>query len=234
MARPGRVDTDASFRVSLGEVAGTAGVVEMDVGDGHRCHIVDPEMVERCIEVGDGNGGPALDQHPFGRVEEVAGEPLRLAVHTCIDEVQVMSQVGNAYIHQAKTLPVAVSVRAPTLSNARAPRKDCIVDLNLVVLAGRLAAPPEIRQFESGSTLARYLITVRSEAHSRVDVVPVTLWDPPPPLVDAAPAPGRRMWVAGSVQRRFWGGSEGRRSRLEVVASQVCLREAGDDVHQGV
>ena len=41
------------------------------------------------------------------------------------------------------------------------------------------------------------------------------------------------MWVAGSVQRRFWGGSEGRRSRLEVVASQVCLREAGDDVHQG-
>ena len=152
MARPGRVDTDASFRVSLGEVAGTAGVVEMDVGDGHRCHIVDPEMVERCIEVGDGNGGPALDQHPFGRVEEVAGEPLRLAVHTCIDEVQVMSQVGNAYIHQAKTLPVAVSVRAPTLSNARAPRKDCIVDLNLVVLAGRLAAPPEIRQFESGST----------------------------------------------------------------------------------
>ena len=108
------------------------------------------------------------------------------------------------------------------------------MDLNLVVLAGRLAAPPEIRQFESGSTLARYLITVRSEAQSRVDVVPVTLWDPPPSLVDGFPAPGRRMWVSGSVQRRFWGGSEGRRSRLEVVASQVCLREVGDDMREEV
>ena len=29
------------------------------------------------------------------------------------------------------------------------------MDLNLVVVSGRLAAPPEIRQFESGSRLAR-------------------------------------------------------------------------------
>jgi single-stranded DNA-binding protein len=99
------------------------------------------------------------------------------------------------------------------------------VDLNLVVLAGRLAAPPEIRQFESGSRLLRYLVTVCSEDPRRVDVVPVTLWDPPDDLIDAEPAPGRRVWVAGGVQRRFWSGAEGRRSRLEVVADQVCLRE---------
>jgi single-strand DNA-binding protein len=87
------------------------------------------------------------------------------------------------------------------------------MDLNLVVLCGRLAAPAEVRTFESGSRLARYLVTVRSEEPRRVDVLPVTLWDPP----DA-------VWVAGSVQRRFWSGAEGRRSRLEVVAEQVCLR----------
>lgn len=100
------------------------------------------------------------------------------------------------------------------------------MDLNLVVLAGRLAAPPEIRQFESGSRLARYLITVRSEDPvNRVDVIPVTLWDPPPALLDADPVPGTRVWIAGSVQRRFWSAEEGRRSRLEVLADQVCLRE---------
>jgi len=100
------------------------------------------------------------------------------------------------------------------------------VDLNLVVLGGRLAAPPEIRQFEQGGRLARYLITVRSEEpRRRVDVVPVVLWDPPDELIDAEPAPGQSVWVAGSVQRRFWSGPEGRRSRLEVVADQVCLRE---------
>ena len=103
------------------------------------------------------------------------------------------------------------------------------MDLNLVVLAGRLAAPPEIRQFESGSRLARYLITVRSEEPvSRVDVVPVTLWDPPDDLLDADPAPGSRLWVCGSVQRRFWSAEEGRRSRIEIVAQQVCPRSEDD------
>ena len=33
------------------------------------------------------------------------------------------------------------------------------------------------------------------------------------------------VWVAGAVQRRFWSGDDGRRSRLEVVAEQVCLRD---------
>jgi single-strand DNA-binding protein len=103
------------------------------------------------------------------------------------------------------------------------------MDLNLVVLGGRLAAPPEVRQFESGTRLGRYLITVRSEQPARrVDVIPVTLWDPPDALVDAEPGPGRRLWVTGGVQRRFWAGAEGRRSRLEVVAEQVCLRPEGE------
>jgi single-strand DNA-binding protein len=104
------------------------------------------------------------------------------------------------------------------------------MDLNLVVLSGRLAAPPEIRQFESGTRLARYLVTVRSEEPSRrVDVVPVTLWDPGDELIDASPTPGARVWVAGSVQRRFWSGEDGRRSRLEVVAEQVCLRDGDSE-----
>ena len=99
------------------------------------------------------------------------------------------------------------------------------MDLNLTVLSGRLAAPPEIRQFESGARLGRYLVTVRSEEpRQRVDVIPVTLWDPPPELLDADPAPGSRVWSVAALQRRFWSAEEGRRSRLEVVADQICLR----------
>jgi single-strand DNA-binding protein len=104
------------------------------------------------------------------------------------------------------------------------------MDLNLIVVSGRLAAPPEIRQFESGARLARYLVTVRSEEPARrVDVLPVTMWDPSDELLDAEPAPGTRVWVAGSVQRRFWSGSDGRRSRIELVADQVCLRDEAED-----
>lgn len=96
------------------------------------------------------------------------------------------------------------------------------MDMNLVLLSGRIAAPPELREFESGSRLLRVLVTVRSDApRRRVDVLPVTLWDPPADheLIDAPVDKG--VWVVGSLQRRFWSGEEGRRSRLELVAFHI-------------
>ena len=96
------------------------------------------------------------------------------------------------------------------------------MDLNLAVIAGTLAAPPEIRTFDSGTRLARYLVTVRStEPRKRVDVVPVVEWDPPAEFDDETVDRGDRVWIAGTVQRRFWSGSEGRRSRLEIIAHYV-------------
>jgi single-stranded DNA-binding protein len=69
-------------------------------------------------------------------------------------------------------------------------------------------------------------VTVRSESpRRRVDVIPVSVWDPPDDLVEAAPETGRRIWVCGSVQRRFWEAPDGRRSRIEVVAEQVNIHD---------
>jgi len=94
------------------------------------------------------------------------------------------------------------------------------MDLNLVVIAGRLAAAPEVRVFEGGSTLIRYLVTTRSEEpRKRIDVVPIVLWD-----ADESATlfeRGDRIWVAGSIQRRFWSDDQSRRSRIEVVAHHV-------------
>jgi single-strand DNA-binding protein len=99
------------------------------------------------------------------------------------------------------------------------------MDMNLVVVAGKLAAPPELREFESGSRLLRSLVTVRSDSpRRRVDVLPVTLWDPESDH-DVIDAPvGKGVWVVGSIQRRFWSGPEGRRSRLEIVAHHMELK----------
>lgn len=103
------------------------------------------------------------------------------------------------------------------------------MDLNLVVLCGRLATDPELRAFDSGAQLARLLVTVRSdEPRRRVDVVPVTLWDPPEEFLGDPPVKGQRVWVCGSVQRRFWESPDGRRSRLEVVAEQVNVKEVDE------
>ncbi len=102
------------------------------------------------------------------------------------------------------------------------------MDFNLVVLAGRLATDPEHRAFESGASLVRLLVTVRTdEPRRRVDVVPVTLWDPPAELIGDDLAAGDRVWVTGGVERRFWEAPDGRRSRLEIVARHVQRVEVG-------
>ena len=93
---------------------------------------------------------------------------------------------------------------------------------NLVSLAGRIAVEPEERSFESGAHLVRYLVTVRSDApRRRVDVIPVTLWDPTPAHLSPHVSCGDHVTVVGMVQRRFWQAQEGRRSRLEIVAHHI-------------
>ena len=104
-----------------------------------------------------------------------------------------------------------------------------VLDLNLVVLCGRLATDPEVRVFDSGTRLVRLLVTLRAEApRRRVDVVPVTYWDPGDEFIETLPGRGQRIWVCGSVQRRYWESPDGRRSRIEVVAEQVNVKDVYD------
>jgi hypothetical protein len=103
------------------------------------------------------------------------------------------------------------------------------LDVNLAVMAGRIAAPPELREFASGSRCLRYLITTRSITPSpRVDVLPVRLWEPPDGLVGVPGVAGERVWVIASVQRRFHDGADGRRSRLELVAHHLRVGPDAD------
>ena len=100
------------------------------------------------------------------------------------------------------------------------------MDLNLIVLCGRLTTDPELRVFNSGTRLVRYLVTVRADyPRRRVDVIPVTQWEPSDDAVQNLPTRGTRIWVCGSIQRRFWESPDGRRSRVEVVAEQVHAME---------
>ena len=105
-------------------------------------------------------------------------------------------------------------------------------DLNIIVIAGRLAAEPEVTTFASGTSLLRCLITVRSqEPRRRIDVIPVVLWDPDNSDVDVDELErGAGVWVAGSVQRRFWSAEAGRTSQVEVVAHDIQLRPVMEDV----
>ncbi len=97
-----------------------------------------------------------------------------------------------------------------------------IGDLNVVLVKGTIAAPPEHRRLESGSHLLRYLVTTRSNApRRRVDVLPVVLWNPDATLVADPGSAGTPLWVVGSAQRRYPADADGRRSEIELVAHHV-------------
>ncbi|MGD2043794.1 MAG: single-stranded DNA-binding protein [Acidimicrobiia bacterium] len=103
------------------------------------------------------------------------------------------------------------------------------MDLNLIVLCGRLAVEGELRTFDSGAQLIRYLVTTRVDfPRRRTDVIPVTLWDPPEDIINDPGLKGERIWVCGSVQRRYWESPDGRRSRVEVVAEQIKVGDLDD------
>lgn len=97
-------------------------------------------------------------------------------------------------------------------------------DLNLSVLCGRLATEPDVVVCDSGARRIQFLLTVHARhPNRRVDVVPVTLYDPPDWLVDDLPGQNSRIWVTGAFQRRSQDGPEGRRARIEVVADHVVV-----------
>ena len=78
---------------------------------------------------------------------------------------------------------------------------------------------------------ARLLVTTRLAApRRRVDVVPVTLWDPPEEIATARLQRGDSVWVVGAVQRRFWSDDGAKRSRIEVVAHHVERRAGSDEI----
>ena len=98
------------------------------------------------------------------------------------------------------------------------------MDLNVCVIAGRLAAEPEIKTFGSGATLVKILVTVRSEEpRRRIDVLPVVMWEPTDEQMAVIEdlERGGGVWVAGSTQRRFWSAEAGRTSRVEIVAHEI-------------
>lgn len=98
------------------------------------------------------------------------------------------------------------------------------MDLNLVVLAGAIAAKPEIQEFDSGTSLAKMLLAVRTEQpRRRIDVIPLVWWNPGLETMDTITT-GTTVMVTGSIQRRFWSEAASR-SRIEVVVSGITATE---------
>ena len=92
--------------------------------------------------------------------------------------------------------------------------------MNVVVVQGVVARPPEIRELADGTTLA--LLEVSAESAGGRAVVPVVWRAPEQPLPEA----GAEVVVTGHVRRRFFRSGGSTQSRTEVVADAVVPARA--------
>lgn len=95
-----------------------------------------------------------------------------------------------------------------------------MVTVNVVVLAGRLSADPETVEMPSGDMVSKLRVQV-PEAGKRGLPLPVAAWDRTTRKGCERLAKGDAVMVRGHLVRRFFRGSGGGRSVMEVVASEV-------------
>jgi single-strand DNA-binding protein len=96
-----------------------------------------------------------------------------------------------------------------------------MVTVNVVVLAGTLAADPEVQELPSGDVVSKLRLKV-PENGKRVLPLPVAAWTAPTRRAAKDLTKGDRVMVEGHLERRFYrSGGGGASSITEVVAKEI-------------
>jgi single-stranded DNA-binding protein len=103
-----------------------------------------------------------------------------------------------------------------------------MVAVNVVILAGRLADVPEVKEMPSGDLVARFRLSV-PESGKRVLPLPVSAWDKIARKGCERLVKGDEVLVRGHLVRRFFRDGGGGRSVTEVVATEVKKLEQKEE-----
>lgn len=100
------------------------------------------------------------------------------------------------------------------------------MDINKVILVGRLVRDPEIRTTPDGIILARLRIAVNRrssrECESQASFIDVVAWRKLAELCQQMLKKGARIVVDGSLRQYSWQGQDGKmNSKLEVEAQNI-------------
>ncbi len=101
------------------------------------------------------------------------------------------------------------------------------MNLNKVMLLGRLTADPELKNLASGQTLVDFRLAVNrryrkdNETQEETCFVNVTAWNKTAELVAKYFHKGRAIFVDGRLRLERWESEQGPRSRLKVVAENI-------------
>ena len=107
------------------------------------------------------------------------------------------------------------------------------LNLNKVILAGRLATAPEVKQTQSGKAVCNFRLAVTRRFsqgdHHEADFFNIQAWGNTAEFIGKYFAKGGAICVTGRIQNRNYTDKEGaNRSVTEIVAEEANFVESRD------
>lgn len=107
------------------------------------------------------------------------------------------------------------------------------LNLNKVVLAGRLTADPELKQTTSGISVVSFTIAVNrkySKEQQQPDWISVIAWRQTAEFISRYFKKGSAICIVGAIQTRSWQDQQGqKRYATEVVADEAMFVDSKSD-----
>lgn len=110
------------------------------------------------------------------------------------------------------------------------------MDLNKVMIIGRLTRDPELRTTPSGTNvctlgLATNFVYTNQQTGQKVEQVEyhtVIVWRKLADIANQYLKKGRRVYIEGRLQTKTWDGKDGqKRNRTEIVADNMIMLDGG-------
>ena len=112
--------------------------------------------------------------------------------------------------------------------------------LNRIILMGRLTRDPELRQTQSGASVANFSLAVdrdfkdKQTGEKTTDFIDIVAWRSSAEFVSRFFTKGRMAVVDGKLQTNTWTDKDGnKRSSLEVVADSVYFGDSRKKESEG-
>ena len=112
--------------------------------------------------------------------------------------------------------------------------------LNRIILMGRLTRDPELRQTQSGASVANFSLAVdrdfkdKQTGEKTTDFIDIVAWRSSAEFVSRFFTKGRMAVVEGRLQLRDWTDKDGNKRRTaEVVADNVYFGDSRRDAEAG-
>ena len=112
------------------------------------------------------------------------------------------------------------------------------LNLNKVVLAGRLTADPELKQTQSGISVTSFSIAVNrrfvsrnnEQSEQQTDFINIVAWRQTAEFISKYFRKGSAICLTGSIQTRTWQDNQGqKRYATEVVADEAMFVDSRNE-----